>query len=162
MRATVGTNVLLRAFLDDHPTQSPAAQQMLNSVEFLAVTLPTLCEFAWVLRKGYKRTRHELSVALETIVGIPNISLDRQAVEAGLALVTAGGDFADGVIAYEGKRLGGDVFLTFDVEAAGLLGKAGVATSLLSPRQANRNKTAGFYSASHENSGGASSPLVRS
>lgn len=131
MKATVDTNILLRAFLDDHPTQSPAAQNALDSLEFLAVTLPTLCEFAWVLRKGYKRSRQELSVALETIIGIPTISVDRPAVEAGLALVAAGGDFADGVIAYEGVRLGGDIFFTFDRAAADLLAKAGIATSVL-------------------------------
>jgi predicted nucleic-acid-binding protein len=137
MKATVDTNILLRAFLDDHPTQSPAAQEALNGVELLAVTLPTLCEFAWVLRKGYKRSRQELSVALETIIGIPNISLDRPAVEAGLALVAAGGDFADGVISYEGKRLGGDIFFTFDRAAAELLAKAGIATSLLTSAPGN-------------------------
>lgn len=138
MKATVDTNILLRAFLDDHPTQSRAAQKALNGVELLAVTLPTLCEFAWVLRKGYKRSKQELSVALETIIDIPSISLDRPAVEAGLALVAAGGDFADGVIAYEGKRLGGDIFVTFDLAAADLLAKAGIATSLLSSAPGDR------------------------
>lgn len=138
MKATVDTNILLRAFLDDHPAQSPAAQEALNGVELLAVTLPTLCEFAWVLRKGYKRSRQELSVALETIIGIPNISVDRPAVEAGLSLVAAGGDFADGVIAYEGKRLGADIFFTFDRAAAELLAKAGIATSLLTSVPGNR------------------------
>jgi predicted nucleic-acid-binding protein len=133
MRVTVDTNILLRAFLDDHPTQSPTAQQMLDSVELLAVTLPTLCEFAWVLRKGYKRSRQELSLALETIAGIQNVSLDQEAVAAGLSLMKAGGDFADGVIAYEGKRLGGQVFVTFDRDASELLAKAGIATSRLSP-----------------------------
>jgi hypothetical protein len=37
-----------------------------------------------------------------------NIVLDRPAVEAGLAVLDAGGDFADGVIAYEGTWLGGE------------------------------------------------------
>jgi predicted nucleic-acid-binding protein len=138
MKATVDTNILLRAFLDDHPTQSPAAQKALNGMELLALTLPTLCEFAWVLRKGYKRSKQELSVALETIIDIPTISLDRPAVEAGLALVAADGDFADGVIAYEGKRLGGDIFLTFDRAAADLLAKASIATSLLSSAPGDR------------------------
>ena len=133
MKATVDTNILLRAILDDHPTQSPAAQEMLDRAELVSVTLPTLCEFAWVLREGYKRSRQEISAALETIARIPTISLDRPAVEAGLALANAGGDFADGVIAFEGQRLGGDIFFTFDRGAAELLAKAGIATSLLSP-----------------------------
>jgi predicted nucleic-acid-binding protein len=43
----------------------------------------------------------------------------------------AGGDFADGVIAFEGRRLGGDVFLTFDRQAAKLIAAAGGAVELL-------------------------------
>src|ERR1041384_7128013 len=117
MKAIVDTNILLRAILDDHPTQSPAAKAFMESQEFLSVTLPTLCEFAWVLRKGYKSSRQELSVALQTILAIPNISLDYEAVAAGLALMAEGGDFADGVIAYEGVRLGGEVLVTFDRDA---------------------------------------------
>ena len=35
--------------------------------------------------------------------------VDRPAVDAGLALFKAGGDFADGVIAFEGHRLGGSI-----------------------------------------------------
>jgi predicted nucleic-acid-binding protein len=40
---------------------------------------------------------------------------------AGLALLEAGGDFADGAIAYEGELLGGAKFVTFDQQAAKLL-----------------------------------------
>ena len=132
MKATADTNILLRAILDDHPTQSPAAQKVLEQAELVSVTLPTLCEFAWVLRKGYKRSRQEISAALETIALIPNISLDRSAVEAGLSLAGAGGDFADGVIAFDGRRLGGETFLTFDRTAADLLAGAGFSVALLS------------------------------
>ena len=39
-----------------------------------------------------------------------NIVVNRPAVDAGLAEFHAGGDFADGLIAYEGKWLGGDTF----------------------------------------------------
>jgi predicted nucleic-acid-binding protein len=40
--------------------------------------------------------------------------VNRPAAEAGLALLDAGGDFADGVIAYEGSWLGADAFVSFD------------------------------------------------
>jgi predicted nucleic-acid-binding protein len=52
-------------------------------------------------------------------------------VEAGLAQLEAGGDFADGVIAHQGQWLGGDVFVSFDRQAVGLLRGQGVATQLL-------------------------------
>jgi predicted nucleic-acid-binding protein len=42
-------------------------------------------------------------------------------VEAGLALLDAGGDFADGVIAYEGNWFGAETFLSFDKTAVRLM-----------------------------------------
>jgi predicted nucleic-acid-binding protein len=51
--------------------------------------------------------------------------VNRPAGEAGLAFFNAGGDFADGVIAYEGNWLGGETFVSFDKEAVGLLVERG-------------------------------------
>jgi predicted nucleic-acid-binding protein len=45
------------------------------------------------------------------------------AVEAGLAVLEAAGDFADGVIAYEGEQLGATEFVSFDQQAVKLLKK---------------------------------------
>jgi predicted nucleic-acid-binding protein len=56
-----------------------------------------------------------------------NVTLNRPAVEAGLAMMDAGGDFADGVIAYEGAWLGGETFLSFDKQAVKLLQAQGQA-----------------------------------
>jgi predicted nucleic-acid-binding protein len=36
---------------------------------------------------------------------------------AGLAMLEAGGDFADGVFAFEGELLGGQEFVSFDQQA---------------------------------------------
>lgn len=47
--------------------------------------------------------------------------MNRPAVEAGLLTLAAGGDFADGVIAYEGNWLGGETFVSFDKKAIALL-----------------------------------------
>ena len=46
-------------------------------------------------------------------------------VEAGLEILEAGGDFADGVIAYEGRWLGGEAFVSFDAKAVNLLERRG-------------------------------------
>ena len=51
---------------------------------------------------------------LRQLIEVANVAIDRQATEAGLVMLDAGGDFADGVIAYEGRRLGGEVFVSFD------------------------------------------------
>ena len=57
--------------------------------------------------------------------------MNRPAVEAGLALLEAGGDFADGVIAYEGNWLGAEVFVSFDKKAVELLQAQGQSSRLL-------------------------------
>ena len=132
MRITADTNVLLRATLDDHPTESPLAQAALRDAEMIAISLTTLCEFVWVLRQGYKRTRPEIASLLRAFLNTPNLSTDELAVDAGIALTDAGGDFADGVAAFEGRRLGGILFATFDRKAATLLDKSGMKVSLLS------------------------------
>jgi len=47
------------------------------------------------------------------------------------ALLEAGGDFADGVIAYEGRWLGGETFVSFDKEAVALLSAQSQSVRLL-------------------------------
>jgi predicted nucleic-acid-binding protein len=44
-----------------------------------------------------------------------------------LALLDAGGDFADGVIAYEGSWLGADSFVSFDKKAVKLMEAQGAS-----------------------------------
>ena len=53
LRVTVDTNVLVRAAVGDDPDQSRLAADVLREAEIIAVTLPTLCEFVWVLARGY-------------------------------------------------------------------------------------------------------------
>jgi predicted nucleic-acid-binding protein len=47
-------------------------------------------------------------------------------------MLQAGGDFADGAIAYEGAWLGGETFVSFDKGAVALLSAQGRSASLLS------------------------------
>ena len=61
----------------------------------------------------------------------PKVVCDRDAVDAGLAMLDRGDDFADGVIAFEGRRLGGTIFATFDRKAASLIAAQGYAVDLL-------------------------------
>jgi predicted nucleic-acid-binding protein len=66
------------------------------------------------------------------LAGGANVVVNRPALEAGLAIVDAGGDFADGVIAYEGNWLGADAFISFDKKAVKLLEAQGLSAELLS------------------------------
>ncbi len=60
-----------------------------------------------------------------------NVVVNRPAAEAGLAMLDAGGDFADGVIAYDGAWLGAETFVSFDKQAVALLKKQGHSARLL-------------------------------
>ena len=60
-----------------------------------------------------------------------NVVVNRPAAEAGLALLEAGGDFADGVIAFEGNWLGADTFVSFDKKAVKLIEAQGGSARLL-------------------------------
>ncbi len=54
MRITADTNILVRAVVADDKKQARAAARLLKGAELIAVTLPCLCEFVWVLRRVYK------------------------------------------------------------------------------------------------------------
>ena len=131
MRITADTNVLLRAILDDDPKQSPLAQAALRDAETVAISLPTLCEVVWTMRRGYRRTQADIVAALRALVDTPNVDVDRPAVEAGIDFAEADGDFADGVIAFEGRRFGATHFATFDRNAAHILSEKGFLVLLL-------------------------------
>jgi len=134
MKFIADTNVLLRITLSDDPDQARVAQDVLRQATLLTISLPTFCEFAWVLAQGYKQKPSQIALAIETLLQIGMVETDRASVEAGLALLRVGGDFADGVIAFEGRRAGGEIFLTFDKQAALLLTQSGTQTQLLSAR----------------------------
>ncbi len=131
MKVTVDTNVLVRSAVRDDDEQAQSADEILRTCEVVAVTLPCLCEFVWVLSARYKFDRERIAQVIEWLCGAPNVFIDLPAVEAGLAMLRAGGDFADGVIAYEGSWLGGETFVSFDKKAVSLLATQGQKTRLL-------------------------------
>ena len=84
-----------------------------------------LCELAWLMTRSYRLDRHYVAASIGSLLKSDAVICDRAAVEAGLSMMEAGGDFADGVIAFEGGRLGGGIFATFDKKAAAFLDRAG-------------------------------------
>ena len=130
MKITADTNVLVRAIAGDDARQSKLAQAELAKADLVAVTLPALCEFVWVLSQGYKVPTSEIAEAIRRLIDAANVMVNRPAAEAGLALLDAGGDFADGVIAYEGSWLGADIFVSFDKKAVKLMEAQGEAARL--------------------------------
>jgi predicted nucleic-acid-binding protein len=131
MKITADTNVLVRALTEDHAEQSKAAQIALRKADMVALTIPTLCELVWVLQ-GYKIRPSDIAETIRGLLNSANVVVNRPTAEAGLAMLDAGGDFADGVIAYEGNWLGVDTFVSFDKKAVRLMEAQGKSAQLLS------------------------------
>jgi len=132
MKITADTNVLLRAAVQDDPDQARQAAKLLQQAELVAVPVPVFCEFVWVLRRGYKISAPEISDAVRRLIKSANVVVNRPAIEADLSVLDAGGDFADGVIAYEGDWLGAEEFVSFDSKAVSILRSQGGRARLLS------------------------------
>lgn len=132
MKITADTNVLVRALVEDDPRQAKIAQDVLLNADLVALPLSSLCELAWVLSRTYKLPSPDIAAALRGLLRATNVVANRPAAEAGLAMLDAGGDFADGVIAFEGSWLGAESFVSFDKEAVKLLTARGEDARLLS------------------------------
>jgi predicted nucleic-acid-binding protein len=131
VKVTADTNVLVRAVVGDDVAQAKIAAKVLTDATLIAIALPSLCELVWVLRKVYGFTAVDAASAIRALLAAANAEMNRPAVEAGLLVLDAGGDFADGVIAYEGHWLGGETFVSFDKKAVALLKAQGQQARLL-------------------------------
>jgi predicted nucleic-acid-binding protein len=131
VKIAVDTNVLARAVLLDDAEQGRAAAELLKAASLIAVSLPCLCELVWILRRGAKLPKEDVAATIRDLLAAANVVMNRPAVEAGLAILEAGGDFEDGVIAYEGHWLGGETFVSFDQQAVELVTQQGQAAQLL-------------------------------
>jgi predicted nucleic-acid-binding protein len=131
VKITADTNILVRAVTGDNARQSKAAKSALERAEVVAMPIAALCELAWVLSRGYKHRPSEIAEAIRRLINGTTAAVDRSAAEAGLVMLDAGGDFADGVIAYDGNWLGADTFTSFDKNAVELLKAQGKSARLL-------------------------------
>jgi predicted nucleic-acid-binding protein len=125
VRITADTNVLLRMLVDDDRAQADRAEDLLDRAEEVVITLPTLCEVAWVLRSAYKYDRTMLAQAIRDLIYQRNVRCSRPTIEFGLDALDAGGDFSDAVMAYDGAWYGGETFATFDERAIATLTRLG-------------------------------------
>lgn len=131
MKIVADTNLLARTILQDDAEQCRKAREILKNATLIAVSLVSLCELVWILRHGAKLPKADVAAAIRALLGAGTVAMNRPAVEAGLAILEAGGDFADGIVAHEGQWLGGETFVSFDKKAVALLARQGVATLLV-------------------------------
>ncbi|NYG48700.1 putative nucleic-acid-binding protein [Bradyrhizobium sp. IAR9] len=116
---------MVRVLVGDDAEQSKVAEALLKKADLIAISIPALCELAWVLSRGYKTSAENISASIRHLINASNAVVDRPAAEAGLSFLDAGGDFADGVIAHEGNWLGADTFVSFDRKAVKLIEASG-------------------------------------
>ncbi|MBW9062686.1 type II toxin-antitoxin system VapC family toxin [Rhizobium herbae] len=126
--------MLLRVFVADYPAQCEVAVEAMEQADIVGVSVQSLCEFVWVLGRNYGTARADIAAAIRRLIDTRNVLVNRPAVEAGLLMLEAGGDFADGVIAFEGRWLGGEKFVSFDREAVKVLAAQGQAARLLAAK----------------------------
>ncbi len=131
MKVTVDANILVRAVVRDDPVQADVAAKVLTDADSIAVAMPCLCEFVWVLRRVYDFQPSDVAAAIRALVAVANVEVNRPAVEAALSVLEAGGDFADGAIAYEGSWLGGGTFVSFDKKAVEVFAAQGLSARLV-------------------------------
>jgi predicted nucleic acid-binding protein len=94
MKITADTSALIRAAVRDEVHQAREAAKVMQEADLVAVPIPVLCEFVWVLQRGYKKPVLDISDAIRRLMNGVNVVMNRPAVEAGLSVLDAGGDFA--------------------------------------------------------------------
>jgi predicted nucleic-acid-binding protein len=130
LKIGVDTNILVRAITEDDAEQSQIVERMLGRAETVAVGTSALCELVWVLERAYRYPASDIVMAIRRLIEAANVVVNRPAVDAGMALLEAGGDFADGVIAHEARCLGAETFVSFDRKAVDLVQSQGYSARL--------------------------------
>ena len=97
----VDTNVLARFYCDD-PTdpeaqkQRPAALRVMTQSPALFIPLTVVLELEWVMRGFYALPPMEVCRAMEHLLGMPHVTVERwEAVHGALVQHRLGLDFAD-------------------------------------------------------------------
>lgn len=125
MRISIDTNVILRLLVRDDERQTHIAVLELERAETVIISLLALSEAVWVMTRRYGLSRIDIAEKLRAFVEAPSVECDVADVEAGLAMLEIGGDFADGVIASQGRAKRADTLVTFDRRAVNRLTRLG-------------------------------------
>ena len=125
----VDTNVLARFYCDDPEDpearrQRPAARRVVLESAALFVPLTVILELEWVMRGFYEIAPLEVCGALEHLLGMAHVTVERwEAVKDAIELHRAGLDFADALHCTTSS--GCEVFVSFDRQLARAAGRAG-------------------------------------
>jgi predicted nucleic-acid-binding protein len=118
------TNVLLRFLVEDDPTQSPKAVEVIERRMTMEnpgfVSLVCVLEIVWVLGSLYKRSRTQIADHIEMILAADTLEVqnEQEVYMAVIALRNGSGSFEDALIGALGVWRGCSATLTFDQNAA--------------------------------------------
>lgn len=116
------TNVVVRYLVQDDPDQSAAASALIEDLTETDpgyLSLVTVVELYWVLRRAYRVGVGRCVELVEGLLDARELRVDQDAVvRAALTDNRDGLDFADAVIAELGRVAGCDHTVTFDQRAA--------------------------------------------
>jgi len=116
------TNIIVRYLVQDEPDQSAMASTVIDALtenEPGFLSLVTVVELHWVLRRAYKISAARSAELVEGLLDARELRVDQDSiVRAALTASRKGPDFADAVIAELGRAAGCEHTLTFDQRAA--------------------------------------------
>jgi len=122
------TNVLVRYLVQDDPTQSPVATEImerrLSGENPGFVSVVAMAEIVWVLDRAYGLIDSEIAATVERMLQADALVVEdeQEVFTAMIALRQGQGSFADALIAALGARAGCSETLTFDQKAARMAG----------------------------------------
>lgn len=106
------TNIVIRYLTADHPDQFAKARALIHG-EDVYVCTTVLLETEWVLRRGYRFGRDQITAALTAFAGLPRVTLEDPDLAAkALDWMQGGVDFADAL--HLAKAAGCEAFVSFD------------------------------------------------
>jgi predicted nucleic-acid-binding protein len=119
----VDTNILLRLYVADHPTQHKAAASFFSSRtedEPAYIRLIVLVEFVWALRRTYGYSKDDIATLVARMVDAADIRLERAEIVTNALKASDGSaiGFVDAVIALANLADGCSITMTFDKTAA--------------------------------------------
>lgn len=116
------TNVLVRYLVQDDPAQAAAASAVMDELTETDpgyLSLVTVVELYWVLRRAYKVSVGRCAELVEGLLDARELRVDQDViVRAALTASHGGLDFADAVIVELGRAAGCEHTVTFDERAA--------------------------------------------
>ena len=117
----VDTNLVVRALAQDEPSQTAAAQAILEAGAF--ITSGVWIETEWVLRSGYKWDRTRIAEGFLSLAATNSVAVgDPAGLSCAIDRYAAGADWADMIHLLDSAEQ--RLFVTFDRSLAAVAGPA--------------------------------------